>query len=96
MITIVDYLKAHNNELAGKLRLGMERGVFLESSEVYLRALDGEWWCDVFLRYTLSCNDLVVLGNIFSDCWFCISPIIGDYGLRFSIDVHNLNLDDTL
>lgn len=93
-MTIRDYLMTNNNNLTSKLKKCLSSALFLPSSRVELRTLDDGLWFDVFIGYTLSCNDLAELGRIFAGCWWCISPSSDMSPYRFSIDLKFLKIKE--
>lgn len=73
-VTISKYLKANDNKLTALLKSDDLEGAFLDSSLIKVFMRHDNWWCEIKLNYTLSCNDLDAIATVFDGYWWCISP----------------------
>ena len=91
-VTLRDYLVANNNGLTVLLNCGALDGVLLDETIICVHQKQEDWWCDIFLEYTLSCNDLANITAAFAGYWWCVSPCYSHYGYRLSINLKGMLL----
>lgn len=84
---ISDYLKANDNKLTALLKSEELDGAILNECLMEVVKRSNDWWCDLYLGYTLSCNDLNAIAYVFDGYWWCISPRYKGRGYRLSIDL---------
>lgn len=88
-VTISKYLVENNNKLTALLNCEDIDGTFLDDTLIEVCKRQEDWWCDIFLDYSLSCNDLDAISTTFAGYWWCISPYYGDQHYRLSINLRN-------
>ena len=86
-VTIHDYLVANDNKLTALLNHEDLDGAFIENTLIKIHPRDDDWWCDFLLDYTLTCNDLACIANVFSGYWWCVSPHYGDHRYVLSVNL---------
>lgn len=91
-VTISEYLKSHDNKLTALLKSEDLNGLFLDDTLIKVQSRDDEWWCDIILDYTLSCNDLAAIADGLAGYWWCISPYGKYRHYRFSICLKDVRL----
>ena len=90
-VTISEYVDANYNKLTRLLNYEGLDGTFLDDTLIEVKRREDDWWCDIFLNYTLSCNDLDAIAETFSGYWWCVSPYIGEMSYRVSVNLkHDL------
>ena len=88
-VTIYDYLVVNDNKLTALLEHEGLKNVFLENTVIDVHKRQEEWWCDFFMNYTLSCNDLAAIAATFAGYWWCVSPCADYMGYRLSVNLRN-------
>lgn len=91
-VTIKNYLVNNHNKLTALLSYEGLENVFLPDTFIEVVQRQDEWWCDIYLGYTISCNDFHVISSAFSGYWWCVSPYFTDGGYRLSINIKVLDL----
>lgn len=86
-VTIHDYLVANDNKLTALLKNEDLDGTFLDTTLIEVKIREEDWWCDIFLDYTISCNDLACIADVFSGYWWCVSPCLGEMSYRISVNL---------
>lgn len=90
-VKIHEYLRTNYNKLTALLNDDILDDVFGDDTLIEVLQRQDEWWCDIFLDYTLSCNDLAKLHEAFAGYWWCVSPCCKKLAYRLSV-----NLKDSL
>lgn len=86
-VTISEYLVANDNKLTALLNDEGLDGTFLDDTLIEVTQRNDVWFCDIFLDYTLSCNDLAAINETFSGYWWCVSPCYVGHPYRLSINL---------
>lgn len=86
-VTIHEYLVANDNKLTALLNHEDLDGTFLDNTLIDVHIREEDWWCDFLLDYTLSCNDLACIADVFSGYWWCVSPFFGETRYRLSVNL---------
>lgn len=91
-VTIHDYLVANDNELTALFNNEGIDEIFLEDTFIEVRQRQEDWWCDFFLNYTITCNDLADFASMFAGYWWCVSPYYGDARYCLSVCLKDMQL----
>lgn len=91
-VTISEYCLTNDNKLVKCLKRALDCGNFLDCTLIEIIQRNDEWWCDIFMDYTLSCNDLKELADTFEGYWWCVSPYWGETNYRVSVNLRNEKL----
>lgn len=89
-VTISEYCLQNDNKLVQCLKRALDDGVFLSSTLIVVVQTQGEWWCHIYMDYTLSCNDFDAIKETFDHYWWCVSPY--GFGSPYSVSI-NLKRD---
>lgn len=91
-VTIINYLANNHNKLTALLSYTGLENVFAPSTFIEVLQRQGEWWCDIYLGYTLTCRDIENLSCAFAGYWWSISPYFTNGVYRLSICLKVLDL----
>lgn len=90
-VTIINYLANRRNKLTALLSYSGLENVFSPGTYIEVLRRQDEWWCDIYLGYTLSCNDIGILSCAFAGYWWCISPYFTNGVYKLSINLKVLD-----
>lgn len=82
---MVDYIVKHSNKVSELLDSCNGKGLFLSDTKIMLDYRDGVLWCTFFMNYTLSCNDMLALHDVFAGFWWCVSPCFAEGEYRLAV-----------
>ena len=91
-VTISEYCLANDNKLVQCLKRALDDGNFLDCTLIEVIQRNDEWWCDIFMDYSLSCNDFEQLTETFEGYWWCVSPYYGEQNYRLSVNLKHEKL----
>lgn len=91
-VTIIDYISNHSNTLTKILCSPDLKAVFLGNTLMTFRQVEKDKWCDIYLDYTISCNDLAAIAAAFDGYWWSFSPCLRHYTFCLSIDLEQEEL----
>lgn len=91
-VTISEYCLTNDNVLVKCLKKALDDGIFLYDTLIEVILRNDDWWCEFYMNYTLSCNDLAAFADTFSGYWWCVSPYYGEERYRVSVNLRNEKL----
>lgn len=89
---IKDYVKKNSNKVSELLGTCRSKALFLAETKFMLDYRTDGLWCTFFMDYTLSCNDMLIMRDVFDGFWWCVSPCFEDGEYRLAVCLEGVTI----